>query len=330
MNSNKKIIVLTPVKNEDWILDVFLKTTSSFADHIILADQNSTDKTLEIAKKFPKVDIIFNNSKDFNEAARQKLLINTARNKYGISNVLIAIDSDEIIVFNSLDSEEWTTIRNSAPGTVLFFEKPTYLDGTENVIRYDKNGGWPLGLVDDGSEHIPQYIHSTRIPMNENSPKLFLKDIKFLHCNLISLKRQRSKVRYYCLLETIAKTKSRHHRVILYNQNYDYAKNEGNGIEKADPEWINGWIEQGISIVPKQEIFYWYDLESLKILENNKYNKFWLEDVWDVNWQEVSNHFNHKITKVKLPPKVFGIIRKALYYIIVFSYKVKKQIKTFL
>ena len=46
MKDLPKIIVVTPIKNEDWILDRFLSVTSQFADLIIIADQNSTDKSM--------------------------------------------------------------------------------------------------------------------------------------------------------------------------------------------------------------------------------------------------------------------------------------------
>ncbi|GAG56902.1 unnamed protein product, partial [marine sediment metagenome] len=47
-----KIICLTPVKNEAWILDNFIKCASLWADHIIIADQDSTDDARKIAKKY--------------------------------------------------------------------------------------------------------------------------------------------------------------------------------------------------------------------------------------------------------------------------------------
>ena len=36
------LVVLTPVRNEAWILRAFLEATSLWADHIIIADQMST------------------------------------------------------------------------------------------------------------------------------------------------------------------------------------------------------------------------------------------------------------------------------------------------
>ena len=63
-----KIICLTPVLNEAWILDRFLKCASLWADHIIIADQGSTDGSVEIAKRYEKVIFIDNKTDgDFNE-----------------------------------------------------------------------------------------------------------------------------------------------------------------------------------------------------------------------------------------------------------------------
>ena len=36
-------VVMTPVRNEAWVLKAFLEATSLWADYIIVADQMSTD-----------------------------------------------------------------------------------------------------------------------------------------------------------------------------------------------------------------------------------------------------------------------------------------------
>ncbi|MFX4883847.1 glycosyltransferase family 2 protein, partial [Acinetobacter baumannii] len=78
----RKIIVLTPIKNEAWILKTFLEVTSFFADHIIIADQGSTDESRDIALSFEKVILIPNNDTRFNEVTRQQLLINYCRSNF--------------------------------------------------------------------------------------------------------------------------------------------------------------------------------------------------------------------------------------------------------
>ena len=106
MNNNATLVCLTPVKNESWILHRFLKSASLWADHIIIADQNSTDNSREIALQYSKVILIENNAEEFNEPERQKLLIDKAREIEG-KRVIIALDADEMLTSNFLTSPEW-------------------------------------------------------------------------------------------------------------------------------------------------------------------------------------------------------------------------------
>ena len=59
------IVVLTPTKNEEWILERFLRVTTQFADLVIVADQGSTDRTREICERFENVRVIGNPSPDY-------------------------------------------------------------------------------------------------------------------------------------------------------------------------------------------------------------------------------------------------------------------------
>ena len=97
-----KKIVIMPVKNEEWILETSLASSSLWADYIIVADQNSTDKTQEICKKFEKVIYIQNKDTNFNESERRKLLLKEAR-KFWSDNLIFYIDADEIVSANILD-----------------------------------------------------------------------------------------------------------------------------------------------------------------------------------------------------------------------------------
>jgi glycosyltransferase involved in cell wall biosynthesis len=325
---SEKIIVITPVKNEGWILETFLKTTSLFADHIIIADQNSTDNSAAIASSFSKVTLIENKAKAFNEAERQKILINAAREKFGTNNILLALDADEIIAYNSLHSKEWDLIKTSHPGTVLYFEKPTFYDNTDMVIRYANSEGWPMGFIDDGSEHNPKFIHSARIPCHANAPKLYLKEIKFLHCNLLSLPRQRSKIRYYCMLEALAKTKPWRHRIVNYSRKYDYSK-EGDGLMKSEQRWTKGWEEKGVQFNnPEDARFYWYDREVLLLFKKHGFKKFWREDVWDVDWKEAIEHFKIDGLEYEKPPLPISVYRGFSRQVFKISLKVKRRLRT--
>jgi hypothetical protein len=281
----KKIIVLTPVKNEAWILHRFLKVCSTFADHIIIADQYSTDGSLDIYAQYPKVIFIQNKNSDYSEKDRQILLINTARNLFGSNNILLAIDADEILAGNAMQTRDWKCMLEAKAGTILYFEKPTLYKSTKLAIRY-LNGGWPLGYVDDGSSHTPSFIHSTRIPTPEYASKLYLNEIKFLHYNLIRLDAQASKQRLYSVLENVKNTQSWRLRRRLYNSNLDFSS-EGDLHEPSKKEWFEKWEKQGIDMhtISKSK-YYWYDYEVLKMFKKYGVRKFYWDDIWTFDWEE--------------------------------------------
>ena len=106
-----KKIVLMPVKNEDWILEFSLSCTSLWADYIIVADQDSNDRTKEILKKFEKV-ICIKNPLEFHSGSVRKLLLEEARKIPG-NNLLFSLDADEIVSANFLDTTYQNTYLDS-------------------------------------------------------------------------------------------------------------------------------------------------------------------------------------------------------------------------
>ena len=62
--SKPLLVVLTPVRNEAWILPAFLKATSLWADYIIIADQMSTDGSRDIYPQFEKVIVVDNTNNE--------------------------------------------------------------------------------------------------------------------------------------------------------------------------------------------------------------------------------------------------------------------------
>jgi glycosyltransferase involved in cell wall biosynthesis len=69
-----KKILLFPVRNEEWILEQTLPAASLWADHIIVADHNSSDATPDILRRFPKVSIIQNTNEFHTSTIRRELL----------------------------------------------------------------------------------------------------------------------------------------------------------------------------------------------------------------------------------------------------------------
>ena len=53
-----KVIALLPVRNEAWVLPHTLSCLSGFCDVIIVSDQDSTDESRAICRRFAKVALL--------------------------------------------------------------------------------------------------------------------------------------------------------------------------------------------------------------------------------------------------------------------------------
>jgi glycosyltransferase involved in cell wall biosynthesis len=310
-----KIVVITPVKNEEWILERFLSVTSQFADHIIIADQNSTDASINICKQYPKVTLISNPGEQYDEASRQVLLLNFARELVPEHKIILALDSDEILAANAIHTLGWQSMLKAKPGTVLCFEKPDLYQSPFSCIRYETP--WPIGYVDDGVEHKPKKIHSIRIPRPDYAQILHIHDVKVLHYGLTRMSSQISKMRFYSVLENVFSTTSVFLRRLVYSSNKDY-KTLGK-LESSPKEWFTGWEQLGIDMFTIQnQKYYWYDYEVLRYFHKYGTQKFWLDDIWNFDWESfrvyaqsigVTDIPNKKLS---FPPRAAKIIASAM------------------
>ena len=283
MNNRPKIVVLTPVRNEAWILKRFLAVTSAFADHIIIADQHSTDESRDICKGFQKVWLIENAATEYNEWARQKLLIEEARRRVPSPRILLALDADEILAADGSALQGWSDMLHAAPGTVLWFEKPDLCITTRECNRFYDHY-WPLGYVDDGAEHSASLIHSRRVPCTDSSHHLKVHDVKFLHYNMVRPAANMAKRRMYCVIEALAGTKSWVRRMLEYRSGTDWTKQ--GPLEPCPESWFDGWERMGIDMhtVP-QSPFHWQDVEVLGKMKEFGEGRFYHEDIWDFDWE---------------------------------------------
>jgi hypothetical protein len=305
------IVVLTPVRNEAWILDRFLSVTSQFADVILVADQGSTDGSRSIYPKFPKVVVIDNSQEAYDEASRQAMLIDAARQRVTGPRILLALDADEIVAANGISRPGWQDAINAAPGTVLCFEKPDLLCPPDRCIRYDQ--AWPIGYVDDGAPHQPKKIHSIRIPVPPDAPKMDISEVKILHYCHTRPDAQRAKVRMYAVLEAILNTSPVRRRRVFYSAHRNWTANHR--VETTDSDWFAGWEAMGIdmrSTVTSR--YYWQDYEVLRLFAKHGTRRFWLDDIWDEDWESCRQHAlslrmaGIPSERIKPPPPGVGVI----------------------
>jgi glycosyltransferase involved in cell wall biosynthesis len=313
MSSYPKIVVITPVKNEAWILDRFLSVTSQFADHIIIADQNSTDVSVDICKNYSKVTLIRNPSEQYDEAERQILLLKMARELVPKHKILLALDADEILAANAIKTLGWQSILQAQPGTIIFFEKQDLYPTSLTFVRYPQL--FPLGYVDDGATHTPKKIHSARIPTPDSAPRLYVHDVKIMHYTWLRPGAQLSKKRMYSVLENILHSTSWLNRRISYSPYIDHLS--ADKIESVPHQWFDDWESSGIdmkSILDNK--FYWQDFEVLKHFNKYGVKRFWIEPIWDYDWeycrlyaqeQGIEDIPNYQISK---PPQILRFLMK--------------------
>lgn len=291
------VICLTPVKNEAWILHRFLKCASLWADHIIIADQFSNDGSREIARCYPKVILMDNPSQEYNEVERQKILLEAARNIPG-PRLLIALDADEILSSNFMNSPEWNTIMQASTGTVVLLELANLLPDLHSYWLMSR-GGSPVGFVDDGSEHFGQKIHSRRVPISAGSTRIIFHDIKVLHYQYTDWERMQSKHRWYQCWERLNHPEQ--HSISIYRKYHQMDYIPTHEIETIPKEWLSGYEKHGIDMTSTSRPgLFWWDEEVISWFAKYGCAKFKREAVWDVNWDALAKELNMDISQILL------------------------------
>jgi len=88
-----KLVAILRIKDQISTIDECLSKLSSLADEIIIIDNGSTDGTLAVYKKFPKISKIFH-TEGYDEGRDKIMLLNEAK-KSG-ADWIVWIDADEI------------------------------------------------------------------------------------------------------------------------------------------------------------------------------------------------------------------------------------------
>jgi glycosyltransferase involved in cell wall biosynthesis len=320
MTEKPVIICLTPVRNEAWILDTFLQCTSLWADHIIIADQQSTDGSREIALKYPKVILIENNSTGYDEFARQKILLNEARKISG-KRLLITLDADEFFTASYSETDDWQKLMNAKSGDTFGFRWFNLKPGFKEFWGSDH---FPWAFLDDNSTHDGKLIHSPRLPISPGKEQVNLEQIGVLHYQYTNWPRMESKHRYYQCLERINfPTKSPINIYRMYHHMYAVKKRESHDLKE---DWFLKYELEGIGMRNvKIDKYYWFDAEVLDIFDKYGMAFFKREAIWNFDWNEVEEAIGNRNGKEYNDPR--GLIEKVLHFWLTIS---QFRSKTFL
>lgn len=285
MSDSLHRICLTPMRNERWIADRFVAATQCWASHLIVADQQSNDGTLEFLQSHPGVEVVVNDSKVFDENHRQKLLLSRARRLEG-RRILLGLDADEALSANCMSSRDWERIAAAAPGTILRFRWVNILPGFERA--WIPGGHRPFGFVDDGSEHNGQRIHSPRVPQPAGAPVLDLDDIVVLHFQFVVWERMASKQRWYQAWE-YAQHRRKSPLEIFRQYNHMHGSWESDELHPVRPEWLEGYSNVGIDFRSLAcEPVTWWDREIAQLLATHGPEHFRRVAIWNHDWNAVA------------------------------------------
>lgn len=192
------LVVLTPVRNEAWVLHAFLKATSLWADHIIIADQMSTDGSRDIYPQYEKVTVIDNPRTEMHQARTRQLLFDAAQKIEG-DKILFTLDADEFLSGDFVNTDGWKTILNSEPGDVFSFR---WMNLTSDSTKYTSFVPyyWAAHVNDEVMNGIfpDNQIHEWRLPWpHQVNHEYIIEDISFVHFARVNVLRQRNKEIFY-------------------------------------------------------------------------------------------------------------------------------------
>lgn len=304
MENKPLIICLTPVKDEAWILDRFLQCTSLWADLIIIADQMSTDGSREIMSRYPKVQLIDNQSEQYNERERQKFLLDAAR-KVPINRkkLIFTLDADEILTANSFESTEWERLISAKEGTIFRFDS---LSIHPDWKRYWVGGqAFPLAFMDDGlSQHEGSLIHSTRVPLSQKSVEMVCETIKVLHYQFTDWRRMQSKHRWYQCFELLNRKHLDPLSIFrIYHHMYGIQKEHFFEIPK---NWLTFYEAHGIDMTSiKMDTKYWWDGEVEKYFEQYGRDYFSSLSIWSNDIKDPRTKYQKYIHNYLIKTQIF-------------------------
>jgi glycosyltransferase involved in cell wall biosynthesis len=235
-----KLIALIPVRNEALLLPTTIRCLAQFCDHILIADQGSTDGSANIAAAFEKVQVILNPAPPGTGFVLRRQILLDAFRDYEGENIALCLDADEFAppaIFQRLKAD---AERFGRPGVSFAFwwvQLWRRLDQHRDDQSVWSNSWKPMAFWDDrklayanGSQ-----VHEVRVPEAE---VVKLHGFPILHLQWVYWERTQYKQAWYRMLE-FRDAGFQHAEAI--NQKYSITLGEEVvGVSKTPPEWLAG------------------------------------------------------------------------------------------
>lgn len=197
-----RVVGLLPVRNEAWVLRQSLACLSGFCDLILVGDQNSSDESRSIARRFSKVTLIESRDPAICEQARWRLW-DEARMLPG-ENLIWCTDADELVSPRLARTFLNRDRHKLSPGVVVECE---YYHAWSTPRRY-RDAGWPyaphwkpVAMVDDRrvdyrrDRALP--LHEERVPVTSASARHRAESVPVLHLQWLLPNRMQMRQAWY-------------------------------------------------------------------------------------------------------------------------------------
>ena len=329
MNNKPTIVVVTPVRNEAWVLDAFLTCTSSWADYIILADQHSDDGTREIASKYEKVILIDNDLSEMNQAAARELMFREV-DKIDGDKIVFALDADEFLSEGFDKTEGWQRIMQSEPNEIFCFKWLNLYGDFSHTVPDEGFMEWAchfastVSIAQEYHDREIRAVHEMRIPClpTTRASYILIEDIQFVHLARLNLARQNNKEVFY-QVSSVAKLQERMSAVGLFRF-YNPPRPVTRELKDDIVLYVANDGSDARNLVKMGDIGQYYIDEMVRIFQRDGYKKYLKIDIWDnpalvnsgitprVPWKYKVLHAYLRKTRSKAGRKVVRLMDKVL------------------
>jgi len=210
-DSNKPIlIVLSCTRNYGWVTRAFLEGNLHWADYIVIVDQMSTDGTREMCAEYgDKVIIVDDPDMTYKESTRAIMAFSKGREIAGSrDHIFFALDIDEVMPSNWMDTDDGRRIMNSKPGDEFSLHWANLNSDNKTYYEDDCKNPWVVQykvLHDEPSKEFGEtalQIHSPLLPyMNYDTPPYEVKDFPLLHFGIYNRRWNTYKQKFYQIQE---------------------------------------------------------------------------------------------------------------------------------
>ena len=310
------MVVLTPVRNEAWILRTFLEATSLWADHIIIADQMSTDGSREIAREYPKVTLIDNDRPEMHQAATRRLLFEAAKKIPG-DKVVFTLDADEFLAGDFIHSDDWRKILESEPNDAFCWRWMNLKKGDPSQYSTHQHYYWAVHESEDvwNGEFPDNFIHEWRLPWPPKARTVNLDELRSLHFARVNVARQRNKERFY-QVSTLA-CRSSANPIKLFRQYHAEENLQYYPVPENAYCFYDAHGMDVMGMIDLKDEGEYYTSEILKFFDRLGTKRFAVLDIWDAEWMKKNGVQDPRTGIHKLVQKyLFKTIGKEKYLII--------------